>query len=295
MRLTDPRIAYYTVQNRWHLKDNSTIDGDQVVTDAAHLFVNGPVRRPPPDPGRGARRPGPSSRRWMSPSSTRTRPTTSTCARTSRSRGRRSVSPRVSFPLVDSNTAGFTYQATLVKTSGARGAADAGEHRQGRPSGSTRGRVLPGHGATVLGSMAGVRLCRGPGRPAAVRPTGSPAMREPAVRAGEPSSRRSACSARRPADPSTSTNHGVLDGGRPGREPVDQADGADLVTPAGPARERLTMIDLAAPVRASTASPCSATTPTRPGSTTCRSVPGSGRPGRDAGAVTCSSTSSAPT
>jgi hypothetical protein len=42
VRLTDPRIATYTVQHRWHLKDHSSIGGDPYVSDVAHLFVPDP-------------------------------------------------------------------------------------------------------------------------------------------------------------------------------------------------------------------------------------------------------------
>jgi hypothetical protein len=42
VRLTDPTRTGYTVRHRWHLKDQSTIEGEPEATDVAHLFVADP-------------------------------------------------------------------------------------------------------------------------------------------------------------------------------------------------------------------------------------------------------------
>lgn len=42
IRLTDPTRTAYTVRHHWHLKDQSTIEGEEETTDVAHLFVADP-------------------------------------------------------------------------------------------------------------------------------------------------------------------------------------------------------------------------------------------------------------
>jgi hypothetical protein len=42
VRLTDPARTGYTMRHRWHLKDQSTIEGEPQATDVAHLFVADP-------------------------------------------------------------------------------------------------------------------------------------------------------------------------------------------------------------------------------------------------------------